>query len=79
MDSMGRPPSISAEEVCRILALHPEPVVTAADVHEEMDMTQRGAQERLKSLVKDGYLASKRVGSSAVVFWLTDKGRNTLD
>jgi DNA-binding PadR family transcriptional regulator len=43
-----------------------------------MDMTQRGAQERLKRLVEDGYLESKKVGASGLVFWLTSKGRNTL-
>lgn len=75
---MARPPKQSPEEICQIVALHPEPVVTAADVHEEMDMTQRGAQDRLKSLAEKGYLNSKKVGASALVFWLSDKGRNTL-
>jgi predicted ArsR family transcriptional regulator len=75
---MGRPPKHSPEEICRTIALHPEPVITAADVHEAMDMTQRGAQERLKRLVEDGYLESKKVGASGLVFWLTSKGRNTL-
>jgi DNA-binding MarR family transcriptional regulator len=75
---MGRPPKLSAEEICQIVALHPEPVVTAADIHEEMDMTKRGAQARLKRLVEDGYLESKKVGSAAVVFWLTPQGREAL-
>lgn len=75
---MGRPPKQSAEEICRIVALHPEPVVAAADVAEEMEMTPRGAQSRLKRLVEEGYLESKKVGSSGLVFWLTTKGRNTL-
>jgi len=75
---MGRPPSIKAAEVCKIVALHPEPVVAAKDVYEPMGLTQRGAQERLKNLTADGYLASKHVGSSATVYWLTDKGRSTL-
>lgn len=75
---MGRPPSLSAAEVCRIVALHSEPVVTAKDIHEKMDMTPRGAQERLKSLAADGYLGSKKVGSSGRVFWLTSKGKQTL-
>ena len=76
---MGRPPRQSAEEICRIIALHPDPVVTVADVYEEMDMTKRGAQERLKSLVREGYLNSKKVGSSGLVFWLTQEGREALN
>jgi predicted transcriptional regulator len=61
------------------VALHPEPVVTVSDIYENMDMTRRGAQERLKSLVEDGYLESKKVGSSGLVFWLTPKGRGALN
>lgn len=76
---MGRPPRQSPAEICRIVALHPEPVVTVSDVYGEMDMTKRGAQERLKNLVSDGYLESKKVGSSGLVFWLTPKGRKTLN
>lgn len=75
---MGRPPSVSAEEVCRVFALHPEPVATASDVHEALDMTERGAQERLKKLAEEGYLGTKKVGASGRVFWLTSKGRNEL-
>lgn len=75
---MGRPPKMGAEEICRIVALHPEPVVAAGDVHEKMGMTQRGAQERLKRLVEERYLGSKKVGSSGLVFWLTEKGRSSL-
>ncbi len=76
---MGRPPRQSPAEICRIIALHPEPVVSVADIYEEMEMTQRGAQERLKSLVEEGYLESKKVGSSGLVFWLTTDGRKLLD
>lgn len=75
---MGRPPRLSAEEICRIIALHPEPIVSTKDIYEQMDMTQRGAQERLKRLEEEDYLQSKQVGSSGTVFWLTPKGRSTL-
>jgi predicted transcriptional regulator len=75
---MGRPPKATAAEVCRAVALHPEPIVAPSDVHEELGMTQRGAQGRMKQLVEDGYLHSKKVGAAGIVFWLTDKGRNTL-
>lgn len=75
---MGRPPRLSAAEVCKIIALHPEPVVTSGDVHETMDMTQRGARERLERLVEEGYLHRKKVGSSGVVYYLSDQGRATL-
>lgn len=72
---MGRPPSVKAEQVCYFVATHPEPVVSVADVHKRMDMTKRGAQDRLKKLTEEGYLLSKKIGSSAMVFWLTQEGR----
>lgn len=75
---MGRPPSVSTEKVIRAVALHPEPVVTASDVYEEIELTKAGARERLKSLADDGYLGIKRPGGSAIVFYLTDKGRMAL-
>lgn len=76
---MGRPPRQSPAEICRIIALHPEPVVTVSDVYEEMEMTERGAYSRLKKLAEDVYLASKKVGSSGLVFWLTPQGRQALN
>lgn len=74
----GRTPDVSVEEVMSAIALHPEPVVTASDIHEEIGLTPDGARERLKSLAKEGYLEVKRPGSSALVFWMTDKGRALL-
>lgn len=74
----GRNPQVSPEEVMKAIAMHPEPVVTASDINEEIGLSRDGARERLKSLAEDGYLDVKRPGSSALVFWMTDKGRATL-
>jgi len=77
--SMGRPPRKSAAEVCRAVALHPEPVVTAKDIHDQLDMSPDGALDRLQKLEAKGYVQSKEAGASAVVFWLTDKGKRELN
>jgi len=74
----GRPPTVSAQEVIRAIALHTEPVVTARDINDELGLEPDSARERLKALVDDGYLGSKKAGSSALVFWLTEKGRRKL-
>lgn len=74
----GREPTVSAEKVMQAIALHPEPVVTARDIHEDLDLKPDGARERLKRLVDEGYLEMKRPGGSALVFWMTDKGRSVL-
>jgi len=60
------------------IALHPEPVITAADIHETINLERPSALARLNSLSDDGYLERKEVGSSAVVFWMTDKGKAEL-
>lgn len=63
----------------RVIALHPEPVITAADIHEELDLRRASALARLNTLADEGYLEKKQVGSSAVVFWMTDLGREKLN
>lgn len=75
----GRPPKVSDEEVVKAIVLHPEPVVSAMDIHEDLDMSPRGMGKRLNAMVDDNYLNSKTVGSSAKVYWLSDKGRQLLD
>jgi predicted ArsR family transcriptional regulator len=75
---MGRTPTVSAEEVMQAIALHPEPVVTAKDINAELGLEPDGARERLKSLADDGYLEYKKPGGSALVFWMSDKGRRLL-
>ncbi len=74
----GRKPEAATEDVMKAIAMHPEPVVTASDVHEQIGLSKDGARERLKSLAEEGYLGVKRPGSSALVFWMTDKGRRAL-
>lgn len=74
----GRDPTVDTDQVMKAIALHHEPVVTARDVHEELGLKPDGARERLKRLVDEGYLEVKRPGGSALVFWMTDKGRSVL-
>jgi len=52
--------------------------VTARDINDKLGLEPDSARERLKSLVDEGYLGSKKAGSSALVFWLTEKGRAEL-
>lgn len=76
---MGRPPTVSTEEVMRAIALHPEPVVSARDINDQLDLVPQSTLARLNALCDEGYLDKKSVGSSAVVFWMTDKGRKRLN
>lgn len=72
---VGRSPSVSDAEILRAIALVPDPVVTAGDLVDALDMTRQGVYSRLNNLEDDGYLRSKKVGGAARVYWLTHAGR----
>lgn len=74
----GREPTISDAEIIREIAVAPDPIVTSVELAEEIDMTQQGAYSRLESLEDKGLVRSKKVGSRARVWWMTDSGRQQL-
>lgn len=71
----GPPPRISDEEILKLVALSPDPIVTAGEIAEKVDMTQQAVNKRLGQLVEDGVLNSRKVGSAAKVYWITEDGR----
>jgi len=71
----GRKPTVSDEEILRSIKLHPDPIVTAKEVAESIEMTRQGAHNRLEEMVGEAYLKRKEVGSRAVVYWLTEDGK----
>lgn len=71
----GRKPTVSDKEVLRQIALMPDPVITAPELGERLDMTRQGANNRLTKLEDQEYVKSKKVGAHAIVYWLTEKGR----
>jgi predicted ArsR family transcriptional regulator len=52
------------------------PVFTASDVAERVDLGLDGVRRRLKTMEKDGTVESKNVGARAVVWWVTESGRD---
>lgn len=71
----GPEPEISDTEVLRLIVLHPEPVVVAGDLVDELGVTRTAVNKRLATLVEEGLLESRKVGASAKIYWLTDEGR----
>lgn len=74
----GRKPTVDDAEILREVALAPDPIVTAPELAERLEMTRQGVNHRLDQLVEKGYLEEREVGSRAVVYWLTDEGRETV-
>jgi len=57
---------------------HDDPVVTANEIADARDVTQQAANKELNKLADVGLVDKKKVGSRAVVWWLTPQGRNLL-
>jgi len=49
-----------------------EPVLTATDIADELDITQQGAHAKLQRAHKQGIVKKKTVGARAVVWWIPD-------
>jgi len=78
MPKPGRKPTVSDAEILRKIAAFPDPVITSVELADAIDMTQQGAYSRLESLESEGFVRSKKVGSRARVWWITDRGRQQL-
>jgi DNA-binding IclR family transcriptional regulator len=63
------------EDVAFLLAFlaDPTPVLTAAEISEQVGMTRQGAHARLESLEEKGLVGSA-MKASARVWWLTEEG-----
>jgi len=75
---MPRTPRIGDVEILREIRLHPDPVITAKDLSERVDYTPDGIRRRLYSLEEKGLVKRRKVGANAVVWWLTDEGREAI-
>lgn len=75
---MGRKKRIDDKDILREIAIHPDPVVTAPELAENLDYSTDGIRKRLYDLFEDGYVMKRDVGSRATVWWITTKGRQEL-
>jgi predicted ArsR family transcriptional regulator len=62
---------MSDEEILKHLREHPDPAVTAAELAELVDMTSAGVLRRLDNLADENEVSRKKVGSRAVVWWIS--------
>jgi predicted transcriptional regulator len=78
MSGPGRKREVSDEEILRAIRLHADPVVTAREVADIVDMSSQGVNKRLRELVDQELIVRKEVGARAVIYWLSDAGRGRL-
>lgn len=58
------------DDVLDVLREHPDPVVTAAEVADDLPVTRRTVLDRLRRLEERGAVVSKQVGAHATAWWL---------
>jgi len=79
MGDAGRSEKMSDKDVLRLVALSPDPFVTASELVEDSEYESRqGMSNRLNKLSEKGLLASRQVGSRSKVYWLTREGRRKV-
>lgn len=71
---VGRRPQVTDEELLEVLESGQDPVVTTADVAEQLPIGKRGVLKRLKKLEERGAIASKSVGARGQVWWVPTSG-----
>ena len=59
------------EEILSKFEESSDPVLTAAEIASEAEMTRQAISRRLEKLKDEGYLSRKKVGGRAVVWWVS--------
>lgn len=70
---------VSDEDLLAEIMMYPDPVVTATELTGRFDITREAINKRLNGFRGEGYVASKKVGAAARVWWITQYGREYLD
>lgn len=58
------------EEIISVFQESEDPVLTATEIADKLDMTRQGVKYRLDQLEDRGRVGRKKVGSRAVAWWL---------
>jgi predicted transcriptional regulator len=68
----GPKPKVSDEEILRLFRESVDPVLSTAEVTEEVPLKRRATYDRLVALDEQGKLDSKQIGGRNTVWWLTE-------
>lgn len=72
----GRRPSVPDGAILAVFGAADEPVLSTAEVAEELPIGRRATLDRLTALAEDGRLERKSVGPRGLVWWLADDDTN---
>ena len=68
----GRKPRVTDEDLLDVFRQTNDPVLSTAEVADEIPIQRRGTLRRLRSLEADGDLDSKQIGGRNTVWWESD-------
>lgn len=67
----GPKPTVTDEEILTLFRESGDPVLSTAEVAEELPLARRSVYDRLISLRKEGILESKEIGGRNTVWWIS--------
>jgi DNA-binding Lrp family transcriptional regulator len=74
----GRPPDTTDREILSLFDRADAPVLSTADIAEDLSYSLQGTLSRLTALEEEGVIDSRKIGN-AKAWWLTDAGRRFLE
>lgn len=69
----GRKPRVTDEDLLDVFRSTADPVLSTAEVAEQVPIKRRGTLNRLQGLEEDGVLESKQIGGRNTVWWLLEE------
>lgn len=72
----GRKPRVSDEDLLTVFRSTNDPVLSTAEIANEVPIKRRGTLRRLRNLEESGTLESKQIGGRNTVWWLSNEESN---
>lgn len=69
----GPKPSVTDEELLQLFRETGDPVLSTAEVAEQVTLARRSVYDRLKALHEEGRLEAKEIGGRNTVWWVPDE------
>lgn len=69
----GPKPKVSDDEILAVFRNSADPVLSTAEVTEQLSLKRRSVYDRLSALAEDGRLEQKDIGGRNTVWWLPEE------
>ena len=69
----GPDPSVTDDEFLELFRTAEDPVLSTAEVAEQVSLSRRSVYNRLVSLREEGWLEGKQIGGRNTVWWISNE------